>query len=329
MSNIDDEALDWVMRQAGGQLGGQDRAAFDAWFAASPRHQGAYLRARAIQHSLDQVSVQDNLKPPAQTRDTGWEGKPPHPARNRRAFMFGGALAAGIAALAAVSLRPRLLAPTVLQTARGEFRKVPLADRSNVSMNSGTELEVAMGGAERRIVLKQGEAWFEVAKDKTRPFIVESGGVRVRAVGTAFSVRRQPAGAQVLVTEGVVEVWSQDGTAPVTRMTAGAQALVLDAAAEIAVSQNPDDVERKLAWRSGKLVLQNQTLEDAVLEFNRYNARQILIADPALRRKILVGQYRIDQPDYFANDVRTLFRVPVAVGADRITIGAGAAGAGR
>lgn len=311
------------MRQASRELSAQERAAFDAWYAAHPRHQGAYLRAAAIQHSLDQVTVQDSMRPRAESRRGEWEVVSSGVARNRRALVFGGALAAGLAILATTALRPRLVDRTVLQTAQGEFRKVPLADRSVVSMNSGTELEVALTASERRIVLSQGEAWFEVAKDKTKPFIVESGDVRVRAVGTAFAVRRHPEGADVLVTEGVVEVWSEAGNARKQRVAAGARAFVGKQATSITVSEDRDDIERRLAWRSGKLVFQNRSLADAVADFNRYNSRQILIADPALSNKTLVGQYRIDQPEHFANDVRALFRVQVAITPERITIGAG------
>jgi transmembrane sensor len=329
MSNIDDEALEWATRQAGGELGAQERAAFDAWYGASPRHQGAYLRALAIQHSLDQVTVQDSLKPRAEQRSTQEDALPVHAGRSRRTFLFGGALAAGLAALAVTALRPDKVERTFLQTAQGEFRKVPLADRSVVSMNSGTELEVALSTKERRIVLTRGEAWFEVAKDKTKPFIVESGDTRVRAVGTAFAVRRGPDGADVLVTEGVVEVWSTTGTAPRTRMPAGTRAFLAQRASSIDVSEDKAEIERRLAWRSGKLVFHNQSLADAVADFNRYNARQIVIADPALAHRKLVGQYALNQPELFANDVRALFRVPVSVSPDRITIGASPAGARR
>lgn len=322
MASIDDEALEWAMRQAGGNLGAQEQADFEAWYAAHPRHQGAYLRALAIQHSLDQVTFQDSLKPRAESLSTDEDAAPVHAGRQRRAFIFGGALAAGLAAITVTALKPRLFDRTVLQTAQGEFRKVPLADQSIVSMNSGTELEVAMSSKERRIILTRGEAWFEVAKDKTKPFIVESGDARVRAVGTAFSVRHGPAGAEVLVTEGIVEVWSDTGTAPKTRVAAGARTFLAKNASTIAVEQDRDGIERRLAWRSGKLVFQNQSLADAVADFNRYNARQIVIADPALSRKTLVGQYPLNQPELFASDVRALFRVPVAVTPERITIGA-------
>jgi transmembrane sensor len=322
MSDIDDQALEWVARQSARELEPDEQARFEAWFAAHPRHQGAYLRARAIQHSLGQLTVQHSLRPSAEHLKEEREAEPEPVAAPRRGFMLSGALAAGLAAVSAGVLLPRLFGQTEIRTAKGEFRKVPLADQSVATINSASHLEVQMEATRRRILLKQGEAWFDVAKDKTKPFIVEAGAVRVRAVGTAFGVRRHKGGAEVFVTEGVVEVWSDAGSAGKRQLVAGEHAYVAQEAAAIEVAAQPDEVERRLAWRDGKLVFQNEPLSEAVADFNRYNTRQIVIADPALARKPLVGQYRIDEPELFADDVRALLNVPVTITEDQIQIGA-------
>ncbi len=320
MSSIDDAALEWVARESAGPLDDAAQAAFEAWYLANPRHQGAYLRARAIAHSVDQMTVQASLKPrPDVVAPAGAAA----PVRSRRAFVFGGALAAGIAAIGVTALAPGLPGRATYETARGEFRKVQLSDRSVVSINSGSQVAVHLTDAQRRVTLGRGEAWFEVAKDRRRPFVVEAGDVRVRAVGTAFSVRRHAdGGAEVLVTEGVVEVWANGGTAPRRTLAAGELAIVPADGSAARISADAGAVQRRLAWREGQLVFQNEPLGAAVAEFNRYNARQIVVTDPALHRKPLVGRYRIDQPEEFANDVHALLDVPVAIRADGIRIGA-------
>ncbi|GGY09410.1 DUF4880 domain-containing protein [Massilia dura] len=320
MSSIDDAALEWVARESAGPLDDAAQAAFETWYLANPRHQGAYLRARAIAHSVDQVTVQASLKP---RPDVAAPAGAAAPVRSRRAFVFGGALAAGIAAIGVTALAPDLQGRATYETARGEFRKVQLADRSAISINSGSEVAVHLTDTQRRVTLGHGEAWFEVAKDRRRPFVVEAGDVRVRAVGTAFSVRRHAdGGAEVLVTEGVVEVWANGGTAPRRTLAAGEVAMVPADGSAARISADAGAVQRRLAWREGQLVFQNEPLGAAVAEFNRYNARQIVVADPALHRKPLVGRYRIDQPEEFANDVHALLNVPVAIRADGIRIGA-------
>ncbi|HVZ28756.1 MAG TPA: FecR domain-containing protein [Asticcacaulis sp.] len=317
MPKIDDVALTWVAKQSAGPLSAIDQEAFATWYAAHPRHQGAYLRAQAIWHSLDKAAIQPNLVPaPKSVRR----------ATNRRNFLMGG-MAASVAALVvggyvAKSLRDR----QVLTTAVGEFRKVPLADRSLASLNSGSHVEVNMTPHLRRVVLREGEAWFEVAKNPDAPFVVEAGNIRVRAVGTAFSVRRRDNGADVLVTEGVVEAWSDGGNADRRQISAGEEAFVADDAKVIKVSGTPEEVERKLAWREGNIILDNDTLADAVTEFNRYNTQKIVIADPRLNQTRFVGQYRIDQPEQFADAVHSLLNVPTATDARGIVIGSPSSG---
>jgi transmembrane sensor len=318
MSKTEMEALEWVVRQSNGAMNPQDEAAFEAWFDAHPSHAGAYLRARAIERTLDKITLEENQRPSPEAVQDGARILRQH---GRRRFIVAGAAAAGVAAVASSVLLPRLSGPTVLNTAKGEFRKVPLADNSTVSINGASRVEVRMTREERRIALPRGEAWFEVAKDKSKPFVVQAGGVLVRAVGTAFAVRRYGDGADVVVTEGTVEVWTAQGTAQKRRMTAGEHAYVPDLAASIAVSREPGEIERKLAWREGMLVFRDQALADAAAEFNRYNARAIVINDPRLRDRKFVGQYRIDQPERFADDMHSLLGVPVVVGANTIEIG--------
>jgi transmembrane sensor len=323
MSTIDNEALHWVVRQAGGALDDAGRAAFDAWYAADIRHQGAYLRAMAINRALDQAQVQKTLRPRRERLAVEWAGASWNQANSRRTFLKagGGVAAAGIAVLAATAVFRATPDRAVLTTAKGEFRKVPLADNSVATINSGSQMEFRLTQQKRQVSLTRGEAWFEVAKDKSKPFIVDTGDVLVRAVGTAFGVRRFANGAEVLVTEGTVEVWSRDGSAQKRLLTAGEHTFVDIHATQISVARQPREVERKLAWREGKLIFNNQTLSEAVADFNRYSPRKIVIVDPQLWNRKLVGQYQIDEPELFAKDVSTFLNVPIVITADKIIIG--------
>jgi transmembrane sensor len=234
--------------------------------------------------------------------------------------MYGG-MAAGIAAaVGTMGFFPRQR-EAVLITARGELRKVPLQDKSIATINSGSRIEVQFTEKQRMVKLREGEAWFEVAKDKSKPFIVEAGDARVRAVGTAFAVRRFENGAEVLVTEGTVEVWTTDASAQRRRLGAGERAFLGPRADAIAVLRQPGEINRKLAWREGKLILKNQTLSEAVADFNRYSPKTIVILDAALGSKRLFGQYQLDAPELFARDVSTILGVPLVITADRIYIG--------
>ena len=151
--------------------------------------------------------------------------------------------------------------------------------------------------------------------------VYEGSDVRVLGVpvGTVDSVT--PSGTEVLVTEGKVEVWGKGGSAHRRLLVEGDRAFLAQNAGPISVSRQPVEVNRKLAWREGKVILKNQTLDDAVADFNRYSPKTIIIVDAALRDKRLFGQYKLDAPELFAQDVSTVLDVPVAITADTIFIG--------
>lgn len=314
MSKIDNEAFEWVARKFARGLSDSENGEFDAWYAADSRHQGAYLRAMAIYNAINLATVPQSLS--AQLFEVAEK-----PATSRRRFLIHGAMAAGVAATVGTMTFSALREDKVLITAKGEFRKVPLQDKSIATINSASRIEVEFTQNRRKINLQKGEAWFEVARDKSKPFIVEAGDARVRAVGTAFAVRRFAHGTEVLVTEGTVEVWSKDRSAQRRQLTAGERAFLEDEASAISVTRQPSEVNRKLAWREGNLILKNHTLSDAVADFNRYSPKTIVIVDAALGSKRLFGQYKLDAPELFARDVSTVLAVPVNITADTIFIG--------
>ena len=316
MSAIDEQATLWVAR-LNASYDPETLRAFREWHDADPRHEGAFLRAEAAWTLLDRSQVLGHGGHAALRRQTS-------EARTRRQMLTRLALGGGAAAslTAAVGVGWALKDRLSLTTARGELRNVPLADRSLASVNTDTRLDVDMTAKIRHIQLVKGEAWFDVAHNPEVPFVVSAGDVRVRAVGTAFSVRRRASGAEVLVTEGTVEAWSvRDGGRRV-RLGVGHEAFVPFAGGLVDAAYHPDDVERQLAWRERKIILQHETLGDAADEFNRYNREQIIINDPALRGETLVGGFEVDKPESFARAVQAAMNVPVAVADDRILIGA-------
>lgn len=290
-----------------------ESAQFDAWYAADLRHQGAYARAMAIYNAINLATAPQSLSPELSMRRER--------RSTRRGWFKYGAMAACLLAAVGTASLTALRDEQVLTTAKGEFRKVPLQDKSIATINSGSQIEVAFTEKQRTVNLRKGEAWFEVAKDKAKPFVVEAGDARIRAVGTAFSVRRFTNGTEVLVTEGKVEVWGQGRSAQRRLLLEGDRAFLAQDAGAISVSRQPVEVNRKLAWREGKVILKNQTLDDAVADFNRYSPKTIVIVDAALREKRLFGQYKLDAPELFARDVSTVLDVPVNITADTIFIG--------
>lgn len=304
-ADIEAAAARWVVRADRGDL---DPAELEAWLAADTRRRGAFVRAQAAWGLLDRGRALG-----------GGEGaqEKARPRVDRRGLLAGLGVAA--AACVAVIVTPRLLAARY-GTAVGEIRRVPLADGSLAAINTDTTLEVAMKPRRREVRLDRGEAWFQVAKDIERPFVVESGPVRVRAVGTAFSVRRRDGGCEVLVTEGVVEVWSEGAGEGPRRVAAGERVFASDSAGAARPVPASLEITRELAWREGQIVLDGEAFGAAAEEFNRYNARKIVIADPALAEQKLVGWFRTNEPESFARAAAASFGARVTVRGDAILV---------
>lgn len=287
---VADQAAEWAARIDGGAVDPDKDPQLQRWLGEDPRRRGALLRAEAALSFVDRGRALAGVIP-----------KPhPRPIWIRRKFLFAGAsLAAAVVGIAVV-----MTGPHGYHTGLGEIRQLPLSDGSVIAINTQSAVEVAMQPDIRRVTLTRGEAWFQVAHDKNRPFVVSAGRIRVRAVGTAFSVRRYDDGADVQVMEGVVETWTEGEESLRVKVVAGSRAHVAEYEAPKPVPASAD-IQRSLAWREGQIVLEGQTLDEAVAQFNRYNAKKLVIADPSLAAEKLVGQFRATDPRNFAEAVAT------------------------
>jgi transmembrane sensor len=188
----------------------------------------------------------------------------------------------------------------------GGFASVPLRDGSHITLNTATQVRVELTPQERHIRLDTGEAFFQVAHDANRPFVVQVGHKRVIAVGTQFSVRRNGDDIRVVVTEGKVRVESDAELPrrPVARsqptdeqrpgevfVTPGGIASASDEGIVVEERGLPA-AEEDLSWRQGYLTFHDTSLLDAIAEFNRYNAHQIRIDDPAIASIRISGTFR-------------------------------------
>lgn len=306
---IEAAATRWMWRLDREGRSPQFDADLEAWLAGDPRRRGAFLKAEAVWTLLDQTRGHPLPTPLASRR------RPPSAVR--RALLFGG----GALAASTVGAGVFLWRADRYQTDVGEVRRVPLKDGSVVSINTASSLEVSLHASQRTVRLAKGEAWFQVASDARRPFVVEAGSIRVRAVGTAFSVRRRSAGVDVLVTEGVVEAWAEGRPRAPIRLEAGDKAFLDENAITRTASAASSEIDRKLEWRFGKIDLAGETLGDAVADFNRYNARKLVIADPRLADERLYGIFDMDDPAAFAAAVQVSLGVGVQAGSSRIVIG--------
>jgi transmembrane sensor len=206
------------------------------------------------------------------------------------------------------------------RTQIGALATVPLSDGSKVTLNTDSEIHVEVTPSERRVKLDRGEAFFEVAKDAARPFIVQIADKRVIAVGTQFSVRRDNNDIRVLVTDGRVQIERPGASSQSqTQLAAGSEARTTQAA--VLVDQlAPARAEELLSWRTGYIIFRDTALADAVAEFNRYSARKIVIESPAIAGIRIGGNFRSDNADAFLWLLQSGFPIHVEQRSDRIIL---------
>jgi transmembrane sensor len=299
-SQIERIAAEWVARRDGG-LSKEAESAFREWLAADPRHLGAYARAEALLAQLERVGAAGADALRAGALQHASSSLAARLGMTRRRAIWGGSSAAGLAAAASGLVWLPLLTRESYSTALGETREVVLSDGSLLTLNTGSKVLIHYSKEERRIVLMAGEALFDVAKNRQRPFLVTAGDTQIRALGTSFTVKLLPQEPiRVLVREGHVEVKRpQVPEAAPVELSANTIA-VAPAQAPISIEKlTSAQVKRDLAWREGRIAFDNETLAQAARAFSRYSDIRILVSAD-VENQTVTGLYVTNDPVGFA-----------------------------
>ncbi len=310
-------ASGWIVRHNRG-LTAEEQDEFSSWLAADPRHGEWWAKRRQAWAEFD---VLTEWRPEHSAEPNPDLLAAPRGRRRRRLKWIVPvtlALAAGVA-VALIVLRPAPAGKNVpVIAAAAGYESRALDDGTVVELNGGAEIEVRFTAAERRVRLVRGEAHFQVAKNPIRPFVVEAGGVAVRAVGTAFNVLLGSQAVDVLVTEGRVRVDPPATAAAVNvapDISAGQRVVVSlsGGAAPVVTTVSDEEIARRLAWQPRLLDFSATPLEEVAAEFNRRNRTQLVLADPALRAMPIVASFRSDNLDGFVR----MLEISAGVSAER------------
>jgi len=305
-------------------LSAEEQAELDTWLEADPRHRGAFLRASAAWMDLDRLAALSGTSGLAQAFQASQPRIQSQPKSAPLAATSVDMLAArkhwAVAASIAVVLLGAIPAwwvhshRNVYVSQVGQVRHVDLADGSNMVLNTETRATVQYDDAHREIDLAKGEGFFQVAKDPVRPFVVRTGAISVRAIGTVFSVKATHHRVDVTVSQGMVELVDNSNPEHVLRRRLGAneRATVEETHRFEVQHLDNSEVSRRLGWRDGLLDFEGQSLLEAVGEMNRHNSKHIVVDDPLLAARPVVGQFLANDPAGFATTVA------VALGAQSI-----------
>jgi len=277
-------ARDWWIRLDSGEANVGDHTEFARWLAADSRHKQAFDQLCALWGELDAIETIIALPTLPAPRQTFWLWRWAAPT------LAMGSLVLWLFSPLSVLLRADF------HTGFGETRDIRLSDGSTAHLNSNSALAVRIDGDRRQMTLLQGEAWFEVKADKSRPFQVHAEQGSVTALGTAFNVRLRENRTEVSVTQHsvAVDVESSDGQTLHTVVGEGQQ-VVYGLQTGLSHPQNID-AQSVTAWQRGKLVFENRPLGEVVAELNRYHRGYLLINDAEIAERRVNGVFRTDQP---------------------------------
>jgi transmembrane sensor len=330
---INEAAADWFVRRRDG-LPPEAEARYQAWIGADPRHAAAIGELQAAWVAVNFPATVGRGQEAGKTLDRR------EVFRQRRPFLVA---TAGLAAAAALvfAFLPQgsltnVLRPAAAVAVRPNITTLP--DGSSVELNKGAEFAFDFTPVRRNIRLLHGEAYFSVAKDAARPFIVSAAGIEIRAVGTAFAVRADPRGVGVLVTEGRVAIQStgSDMAKPAAGGSLPAlptQPIFLDAGRSVALtterfSEPPpfvkpvsaEEIGAALAWRGERLEFTRMPLSEVVVLFNKRNRIQLSVSDRAAATIPISGIFWADDSEGFVQLLESGMVVRSERSVDRIIL---------
>ena len=298
-SAVDTSAALWLARRDRDDWSVADQVELDAWLSASAAHMITYLRLHDAWSRADRLAA---LRPSAGVRAYGTSrGRLKQIATRAAIFCF---VATALAAAAAMYwISPR---ETTYATPVGGREVIALSDGSQVEINTDTVLRVSADQQHRTVTLDRGEAYFQIRHDERHPFVVNVFGHRVTDLGTEFVVRADADRVEVALVEGRARIDAADGERVHSAVLTPGDVAVATTSSVLVTKKPEASLADQLAWRQGLLIFNYASLADVAAQFNRYNAKKVIIADPATARLAIMGKFPM-------NDVELFVRVAKAV----------------
>lgn len=296
------EAATWLARLEGdGRSEVQQR--FRRWYEAHPAHAEAFDRVRRNYESAGLLRRSELARhrslSPERLRVSSPQPRWAVAAAIAVALLVPGAILVTQGALSPVGTRNAVL----LASAVGEIRQVSLEDGSRVTLDTATKVEVELGRSERRAVVREGRARFEIAPDP-RPFIVEAAPARVAAGPAVLDVERFGDDARV-------EVLSGSATATLNSDGQRGSFVNIGAGQGFSSGQEPGTyvlTSDRSAWTKGMLQFDGTPLADAVTLANRYSQQKIVLG-PGIEQLRVTGAFKAGDAAGLAKSLAQAFNL--------------------
>ncbi len=303
------DARHWFVLLRDDAASAADRAAFAAWLAADPLHRQAWTETEQLWRRMDAVVPVLRAREPLRDAVSA-------PLVSRRGWLKQAAAAALVLGGGTyLATAPAFMADH--RTAVGERRVIALSDGSVVDLAGDSAVSVAMESGLRRVTLHHGQAYFQVAPDAARPFVVAAGNGEIRALGTAFDVRRGQDSVRVAVSEHAVAVTLDGRRLEAVRLDEGR---ALQYGADGIGPTTAADIAALLSWRQDRLFFQEAPLGEVVADLDRYRPGRIVIADAAVAALPVTGFFHTAQAEAALQTIAATLPVRLTRLTDRLVI---------
>ena len=282
---IDEIALDWLATLQSDSLTPEEEQQFYDWLEADEANQKAYIAAEHLWQRGEALAHAQNMQ---QSAVDSLNIKP-KPNRRVQYFWLSSAAMLLVAALTSVfflSMEEQVPSPLSYATRLGEQQTVALPEGSSITLNTQTKVDVVIGlEGERRVTLKEGEVFFNVASNPDKPFKVRTPHGMVKVLGTQFAVYQKGLESSVTVLEGEVALYPgtdrwEESKEPIILSTNESLSLGI---AESVVKKV--DSDKLLSWRAKMLYFEGQPLSEVVEALNRYYGKSIILQGSDLNIK--------------------------------------------
>jgi transmembrane sensor len=312
-TSAEQQAIWWQARLSSDLLGDRQRREFDAWLAECPEHADAWQAISSFWTGLDSLTLEDISGEAGQVLEFG----PVKTGRARRSlFKPGLALAASLLLTLTFAYQQLDFYLADYRSATGLQEQIDLADGSSILLNTASAVSVDFSDNQRLITLHRGEAFFKVAADKKRPFVVKTEAGEVRALGTAFDVKQQDQEVGVTVFEHAVKITTAGGQTK-ERLAEAEQLLFSRDSFKAANHVNP---QRAAAWHQQRMVFQDKPLAEVVAELDRYRPGKIMILDDTIKNLPITGVFGIADTDVALQSIEQSLAVKVRKVTDHLVL---------
>ncbi|SFD18982.1 FecR family protein [Pseudoalteromonas denitrificans] len=311
---IQEQASLWISRMDRG-LSLEEKNEFSVWINQSEYHKDTLYQLAKLWDDLTVLNELSDLFPlESKTKSTQNKFIPIAIAASFIAIMFtSSAYFLDGSLFPILSNTQKTAQIKQYQTKIGEQISFSMPDGTNVRLNTNSTIKVAYTAKHRQISLLKGEARFDVAKDKTRPFTVSTDKKSFTALGTIFNVQNTKNNElELLVTEGKVLISDTDSilktttlndivasftnlshdNLPGTVVNSGEKSVVKNNMQLITDKISLDQIQRELAWQQGMLIFDGEPLNKALLEVARYSNTQFEINDTNLSHLKISGYFK-------------------------------------